>query len=199
MAQIIITKETKAKLLSAAAYGQPISPLLFILTRGDRAFQAELVRAAEHARNGSFFQSLKDFLTEQEREYLRLDAALRRPIAAQARKRNRFKKRLRLPALDSKRRIVVGRWKPKGTRKRIPPPARPPGQQPSLGDQVPPSPVPPKQPGCPSPPPPPKRSPSGIGFKEYLERRGLYYEPKYRSIFVRFVSGGAFESNRRRH
>ena len=42
----------------------------------------------------------------------------------------------------------------------------------------------------------PNYNPIGMGFQDFLETKGLYYYPQQ---FVRFFSGGAFESQRRRH
>jgi hypothetical protein len=128
MANVIITKETRKRLLAAASSGQSISVLDFLLTRGDRDFQAELVAVATQAKNELFFQSLSQFLATQQKKYSKRPAKQPKP-----------KPQMRLS---------------------------------------------------------PKFSPTGMSFQEFLEANGLYYcKPEY----VHFVSGGQFESNRRRH
>jgi hypothetical protein len=128
MAKVIITKETRTRLLSAASSGEAIASLDFMLTRGDRDFQAELVRVAKQAKNELFLQSLDRFLAQQNKEYTKQFGS--NP--------------------DVKASLKLS----------------------------------------------PKYNPTGMGFQEFLETKGLYYYPQQ---FVRFVSGGAFESNRRRH
>lgn len=127
MAKVIITKETRKRLLLAASSGKSIAALDFMLTRGDREFQAELVKVAKEANNEVFFESLDRFLAEKKKEYDKLGSV---------------------------------------------PHAKPPLKL------------------------SPNYNPTGMGFQEFLETKGLYYYPPQ---FVRFVSGGAFESNRRRH
>lgn len=124
MAKVIITKETRKRLLSAASDGKPIAALDFLLTRGDRDFQAELLEVATQAKNEFFFESLDRFLAEQQQKYSK--------------------------HFTSQHQVKLS----------------------------------------------PKYNPTGMGFQEFLEANGLYY---YRPQFVRFVSGGQFESNRRRH
>ena len=136
MAKVIITKETRERLLSAASSGKRIAALDFILTRGDRDFQTELVATAKRVKNQLFFDSLDRFLIDQERKYAE--------------------------QLNSRTKVIV--------------------------------------------PPKPQSSvflkysfnykPTGMGFREFLETQGYIYYPQQ---YVRFVSGGAFESNRRRH
>ena len=72
MAQVIITRSTKTKLLAAAASGERMESWMFRFTRRDRDFQAQLVRVAEEAKNARFFESLREFMADQEREYRRL-------------------------------------------------------------------------------------------------------------------------------
>jgi len=121
MAHLIITKETKERLLLAISSGPPISALDLILTCWNREFQAELLQAAKQANNSHFFEGLNRLLARQEEHYTK-----------------------------PKQELKIS----------------------------------------------PKYNPTGMGFQEFLESKGLYY---YEQQFVKFVPGGAVESNRRRH
>ena len=123
MAHVIITKETRKRLLLAASSGQSVAALEFILTRWDSEFQAELIGVAENAKNTLFFQGLDRFLAGQKRDYRRSAHSLPKPKKT-----------------TSKRKLTP---KPKTT--------------PMLS---------------------PNYDPAGIGFREFLEQRGLYYPPQ---------------------
>lgn len=157
MAKIVISRETKTKLLTAAANGQTVEPLMFLFTRSDRDFQAELVRTAEDAKNTAFLESLREFIAEQEREYWQLYgiAAEQQSLkdAAQPKRQSRADRRKQQRQQPAPLKITRS----------------------------------------------PNYNPTGISFVEFLKQRGLYYPPTYRPPFAHFVSGGAVNSNRRRH
>ncbi len=67
MAQIGVTRETKAKLLAVATDGQGIETWMFQFISHDPKFQAELFLTAENAKNWRFLESLSDFRAEQRR------------------------------------------------------------------------------------------------------------------------------------
>ena len=67
MAQIGITRETKTKLLSAAANGLGIDLWLFQFIRHDPEFQGVLFRTAEDAHNWQFLERLSEYRAQQRR------------------------------------------------------------------------------------------------------------------------------------
>ena len=67
MAQIGITKETKTKLLDAAANGNGIDSWMFQFIRHDPEFQGVLFRTAENVQNWRFLESLSEYRAQQRR------------------------------------------------------------------------------------------------------------------------------------
>jgi len=67
MAQVIVSRETKAKLLQHAGGGQAIESWMFTFIRYDAQFQAELFQTAETANNWQFLLGLSDFRAQQKK------------------------------------------------------------------------------------------------------------------------------------
>ena len=67
MTRIIVTREKKMELLSAATSGQGIEIWMFQFIRCDPDFQAELFRKAENVQNWQFLESLSEFRAQQRR------------------------------------------------------------------------------------------------------------------------------------
>jgi hypothetical protein len=91
MARITVTRETKTKLLAAAASGQGIEIWMFPFIGSDRDFHAELFRTAESAQNWKFLESFSEFRAHQRR------AALPPTVTPSTRSLPKFSNRLVKP------------------------------------------------------------------------------------------------------
>ena len=179
MPRIIISSEKRTQLLTAAASGGRFETMWFQFTHSDSDFQAELVRTAENAKNTAFFESLREFIAEQRKKWqfsVRAAKQQSRKAAAQRKTARRQEENARGQAaadLNRNRQVSADRRRQQ-QRQHLP------------NLKITPS---------------PKNNSPGISFVEYLNQNGLYFLPKYtyRPPFIRFVSGGAVDSNRRRH
>jgi hypothetical protein len=179
MAKIVISHETRARLLTAAASGQRIDPWMFQFTRCDQEFQAELVRTAETAKNALFFQGLQEFIAEQEREYWRLYGLA---VEQQARKDPaQLKAGQENSGLQS---LGTGRHPERKRQKRSDRRKQQGGQPIAMPLRIKRS---------------PNYNPTGMSFAEFLKQKGIHFSPTYKPPFVHFVPGGAVNSNRRKH
>lgn len=167
-------------MLAAAASGERIEPWMFQFTKRDREFQAALVRAAEDAKNVGFFDSLHEFIAEQEREFIvqqKIEYWRLRSIAAEQEARNEAASAelSRQQARQWLKRKRIARAKQRSQQRQQPKPP-----QMKIKRSL-------------------NYNPTGMTFEQFLKQRGLYYSPSYKPPFARFVSGGAVDSNRRRH
>ena len=69
MSEVIISPETKTRLLLAVSDGRPIPVSDILLTSGDRDFQMHLITVATQAKNKHFFASLKELLADQQQKH----------------------------------------------------------------------------------------------------------------------------------